>query len=52
MVCNNKNIFSRSVVAISAMALACSLAKAQDAKGRPGTEMLNYVKSVVAKHTK
>ena len=26
--------------------------KAQDAKGRPGTAMLKYVKSVIAKHTK
>jgi len=31
MVCNKKNIFGRSVVAVSAMALACSLAKAQEA---------------------
>ena len=31
MVCNKKNIFRRSVVAVSAMALACSLAKAQEA---------------------
>jgi len=27
-------------------------AKAQDAKGRPGTEMLKFVQSVVAKHSK
>jgi len=42
----------RDELAAGAGALYIKWAKEQDAKGRPGTEMLNYVKSVVAKYTK
>jgi TRAP-type C4-dicarboxylate transport system substrate-binding protein len=42
----------RAELAAGAGKIYAEWAKAQDAKGRPGTEMLNYVKSVVAKHTK
>ena len=42
----------RAELASGAGKIYTEWAKEQDAKGRPGTKMLNYVKSVVAKHTK
>jgi TRAP-type C4-dicarboxylate transport system substrate-binding protein len=42
----------RAELASGAGKIYAEWAKEQDGKGRPGTEMLNYVKSIVAKHTK
>jgi TRAP-type C4-dicarboxylate transport system substrate-binding protein len=41
----------RAELAAGAGKIYMEWAKEQDAKGRPGTEMLNYVKSLVAKHS-
>jgi TRAP-type C4-dicarboxylate transport system substrate-binding protein len=42
----------RAELAAGAGKIYAEWAKEQDGKGRPGTEMLNFVKSVVAKHSK
>jgi len=42
----------RAELAAGAGEIYAEWAKEQDAKGRPGTELLAFVKSVVAKHTK
>ncbi|MDA1098253.1 MAG: TRAP transporter substrate-binding protein DctP [Proteobacteria bacterium] len=42
----------RAELAAGASKIYMEWAKEQDDKGRPGTEMLNYVKSVVAKYSK
>jgi TRAP-type C4-dicarboxylate transport system substrate-binding protein len=42
----------RAELASGADKIYVEWAKEQDGKGRPGTKMLNYVKSVVAKHAK
>ncbi len=42
----------RAELASGAGKIYMEWAKEQDGKGRPGTELLNYVKSVVAKHKK
>jgi TRAP-type C4-dicarboxylate transport system substrate-binding protein len=42
----------RAELAAGAGKIYTEWAKEQDGKGRPGTEMLNYVKSVVAKYAK
>ncbi|MBC8239236.1 MAG: TRAP transporter substrate-binding protein DctP [Alphaproteobacteria bacterium] len=41
----------RAELAAGAGKIYMEWAKEQDAKGRPGTELLNYVKSLVAKHS-
>ncbi|MBT5195203.1 MAG: hypothetical protein HOM07_22875, partial [Rhodospirillaceae bacterium] len=42
----------RAELAAGAGKIYAEWAKEQDAKGRPGTEMLAHVKALVAKHTK